>query len=636
MSASSTHVQGTEDIPINPNEILEVTPLQMVTPDDFVTKKPGTSHARRTKETTRKPKKSISGQTSQSSVLPSREELTKQGFRHAHNAIAKIVTRILNEQHQVPGIFVPLNSVFPESQDNMHVSGNDVDYVQVNEDMDATAHEENIVINDNVDDVVNVNDVNDVEETVGKYDGVADDDHTEVPVGVVDDEEVPCEDDGNVSVDKDEGHTEGGQAEEKEPKKTNADKVINLDDLPDDDLVASINPSIAKRLMRRKGEHVVDEDSLKKKTVVKPTFVGPKKSWSKVVPKKRKARIVDENESDSDVALDVNDIPPKKKASTSKLAASVFEVPIDNISFHYPSSVIRWKFVYQKILALERELAQNALECEEIMNLIHEVGLVKTVTQFSKCYEVPVKEFIVNLHEDCANKKAKDYLKVFVRGNCVNFSPTVINKFLERSNEAQPELEVSDNQMCKVITAGQVKTWPVKGKLNASKLSVKYVILHKIGAANYVPTQHKSTISAVLGKFIFAIGTKTKVDYGTYIFEQTLKHAGSYSVKGPIASLSLICEIILNQFPNILNDKDSVCKRASPLLFHHKLFQGTHVPDIVITSAGTFHGSSKTSKSEIIVVLKETCKELEARKMSLEKLISFLESDAELVDNANE
>ncbi|XP_058764752.1 uncharacterized protein LOC131638222 [Vicia villosa] len=297
----------------------------------------------------------------------------------------------------------------------------------------------------------------------------------------------------------DEGHTEGGQAEEKEPEKTNADKYN-------------------QKAYEEEGKQAVDEDSLKKKTVVKPSSVGPKKSWSKVVPKKKKARIIAENESDSDVALDVNDIPPKKKASTSKLAASVPEVPIDNISFHYPSSVIRWKYVYQKRLALERELAQNALECEEIVNLIHEAGLIKTVTQFSKCYEVLVKEFVVNLHEDCANKKAKDYLKVFVRGNCVTFSPTVINKFLERSNEAQPELEVSDNQMCKVITAGKVKTWPVKEKLNANKLSVKYHILHRIGAANWVPTQHKSTISAVLGKFIFAIGTKTKVDNGTYIF----------------------------------------------------------------------------------------------------------------------
>ncbi|XP_058765277.1 uncharacterized protein LOC131638747 [Vicia villosa] len=539
MSALSTHVQGAKDIPINPNKILEVTPLQMVTLDDLVAKKPRTLHARRTKETVKRPKRPNS-----------REDLTKEGSRYAHNATAKLVTRVLNENHDVPGISVPLNSVLPKSHDNMHVSGNVVDSVQANDDMDTTVHEENVVHND-VDDVVKANDAVNMDVNV--------DDNNK-------------NDDMEETVDKGEGHTEGGQTEEKEPVKTHADKVINLDDLSDDDLVASINPSIAKRMMRRKRKEVVDEDSLKKKVVVKPTSVGPKKSWSKVVPKKRKVKIIAENKSDSDVAVDVNDIPPKKKASTSKLAAS-------------------------KRLTLERELAQNALKCEEIVNLIHEVGLIKTVTKFSKCYEDLVSEFIVNLHEDCANKKVKDYLKVFVRGNYVNFSLTGINKFLERSNEAQPELEVSDNQMCKVITVGKVKTWPVKGKLKAIKLSVKYAILHRIGAANWVPTQHKSTIYVVLGKFIFAIGIKTKVDYGTYIFEQTLKHAGSYSVKGLIAFPSLICGIILNQFPNILNDKDSVCKRSSPLLFHHKLFQGNHVIDIGFTSAETTHGSSRANNA---------------------------------------
>ncbi|XP_058725995.1 uncharacterized protein LOC131597307 [Vicia villosa] len=378
--------------------------------------------------------------------------------------------------------------------------------------------------------------------------------------------------------------------------------------------------------MRRKGKQDVAKDSQKNRAVAKSVSVGPKKPWSKVVPKKRKTISSSENESDSDVAADVNDIHPIKKVSTSKLAASVPEVPIDNIFFHYPLSVLRWKFVYQKRLALERELAQNALEYEEIMNLIHEAGLIKIVTQLSKCYEVLVKDLIVNLHEDCSNKETEEYLKVFVRGKCVNFSPTVINKFLERSNEAQPELEVSDNQMCKEITAGQVKTWPVKGKLTVSKLSVKYAILHKIEAANWVPTQHKSTISALLGKFIFAIGTKSKVDYRTYIFEQTLKHAGSYSVKGPIAFPSLICGIILKQFPNILTEKYSVCKRASPLIFHHKLFQGTHVYDVNTTSAGPSKESTIMSKAAMIDMLRETCKELESRKLALERLISSFET----------
>ncbi|XP_050915983.1 uncharacterized protein LOC127131089 [Lathyrus oleraceus] len=192
-----------------------------------------------------------------------------------------------------------------------------------------------------------------------------------------------------------------------------------------------------------------------------------------------------------------------------------------------------WKYVYQKRLALERELAQNVLDCKDIMDLIQEAGLMKNVTQFSKCYEMLVKEFIVNLSEEYADGKSKEFRKVYVRGKCVNFSPSVINKYLGRPDEAQPEFEVTDNKICQVITT--------------------------------------------------------------------------------------------NQFPNILTENDSVKKRDNPMFFNHKLFLGTHVPDIVITSGETSRVSNQLGKASVIAMFKETCRELEARKLNLEKLISSLE-----------
>ncbi|XP_058733485.1 uncharacterized protein LOC131605106 [Vicia villosa] len=340
-------------------------------------------------------------------------------------------------------------------------------------------------------------------------------------------------------------------------------------------------------------------------------------------------------DSDSDVEVDVQDIPLKKKPTSSKPASRVPDVPIDNISFHSTSSVNRWKYVYQKRPALERELVQNALECKDIMDLIHGASLMKIVVHLPKCYERLVKEFIVNLFEECVDGKSKEFRKVYVRGRCVTFSSTVINNYLGRYDEAQPEFEVSDYKVCQFITANQVKSWPLKGKLSASKLSMKYAMLHKIGAANWVPTNHKSTIAIVLGIFIYVVGTKAKFDYGTYIFEQTMKHAGSFSVKGPITFPSLICGIILNQYPCILVENDSICKRESVISFHYKLFQGTHAPEIVMTSVGTSKGSSTTGKAVVVAMLRETCKELESRKLALEKLISSLEMEegAEFTEN---
>ncbi|XP_050919121.1 uncharacterized protein LOC127136627 [Lathyrus oleraceus] len=528
--------------------------------EDHIADSVNTPHARRPKET-------VSGFSSAIAL----EEQTKEGSRYVHNAIATMVTGILSGNLEVPGVSIPLNTIEPDSvadQENTESLGKNIS--------------------------------DDVEQTDAHKESNAD-----KPLDNVAGEEV------HVTYD----FSENPNCEA---------ETIDLEEFSDNEMLSFVLPSIAKRVRTRREKKTVAQRSPRKKinvpTSSKTTVAvesslkrkvhGPTKSWSKVVPKKNKTKFV-VVESDSDVPCNVSDILSKKNPTTSKLAASVPEVPIDNISFHFASSVNRWKYVYQKRLALERELAQNVLDCKDIMDLIQEDGLMKTVTQFSKCYEMLVKEFIVNLSEECVDGKSKEFRKVYVRGKCVNFSPSVINKYLGRSDEAQPELEVSK--------------WPLKGKLVASKLSVKYAMLHKIGVANWVPTNHKSTVDVMLGKFIYAVGTKAKFDYGSYIFYQTLKHAGSFSVKGPIAFPSLICGIVLNQFPNILTENDFVKKRDSPMSFNHKLFLGTHVPDIVMTSGETSRVSNQPGKTAVIAMLKQTCRELEARKLNLEKLISSLE-----------
>ncbi|XP_050896149.1 uncharacterized protein LOC127102867 [Lathyrus oleraceus] len=505
---------------------------------DFV----NTPHARRPKET-------ASGFSS-SIIL---EELTKEGSRYVHNAIATIVTGTLSGNHEVPGVSIPLNTIEPDSvadQENTESLGKNI-----SDDVDQTdAHKES-----NVD----------------------------KPLDNVAGEEV--------HVTHDVSDNPNCEAE-----------TVDLEEFSDNELLSFVLPSIAKRVRTRREKKIVAQRSPRKKidvpTSSKTTVAvesslkrkvhGPTKSLSKVVPKKKKTKFV-VVESDSDVPCNVSDI--------------------------------LWKYVYQKRLALERELAQNVLDCKDIMDLIQEAGLMKNLTQFSKCYEMLVKEFIVNLSEECADSKSKEFRKVYMRGKCVNFSPSVINKHLGRPDEAQPKLEVTDNKICQVITANQVRKWPLKGKLVASKLSVKYAMLHKIGAANWLPTKYKSTVAVMLGKFIYVVRTKAKFEYGSYIFYQTLKHARSFSVKGPIAFPSLICGIVLNQFPNILTENDLVKKRDIPMSFNHKLFLGTHVPDIVMTSGETSRVSNHPGKAVVIAMLKETCRELEARKLNLEKLISSLE-----------
>ncbi|XP_050890942.1 uncharacterized protein LOC127096411 [Lathyrus oleraceus] len=228
-----------------------------------------------------------------------------------------------------------------------------------------------------------------------------------VPLNTIIPDEVACRETAVVVKENVSGIPEEGPKNDKPVNKVRGEKVnvsqgvddnsraetVNLEEFSDNELLASVIPRIAKRVRTRRKKKIVvqrsptkevDETTPPKQAVTesarKRKGHGPVKSWSKEVPKKikTKAAVV---ESDSDVPCDV----------TTSL----------------------WKYVYHKRLALERELAQNALECKEIVDLIKEAGLMRTVNQLPKCYETLVKEFIVNLSEEYADGKYREFRKVY-------------------------------------------------------------------------------------------------------------------------------------------------------------------------------------------------------------------------------
>ncbi|XP_050875270.1 uncharacterized protein LOC127078899 [Lathyrus oleraceus] len=360
------------------------------------------------------------------------------------------------------------------------------------------------------------------------------------------------------SKDKEESEGMSGDLADKDENSTKKDQssvIVNIEDLDSDDMPIGqrLDPGITKRWSK-----VVTPVSMKKYL-------------------KRKEVLSESSESDHDVEHSVQDI-----VSTTRK------------------------------LELKRELGKDVFECKEVMSLIQKVGLMKTVTGFGKCYEIFVKEFIVNISKECDNKRSKEFRKV--------------------NEEEQAEVEVFDNVICKEITVKQVKEWSKKGKLSASALSVKYDILHRTRAANWVPTNHTSNIASGLGKFIYILGTKLSFDFGSCVFDQTMKHMTSYDVKVSIAFPSLTCGVILSQHPSILISYDSIYKRDPPLSLHYRLFIGKHVPDIIMTSGQT--SSRPTTRTTILADLKNTWKTLDEtikicteRKSRLEILIKALSEE---------
>ena len=128
--------------------------------------------------------------------------------------------------------------------------------------------------------------------------------------------------------------------------------------------------------------------------------VGSKNGWSKVKVtggRSKKRKVVSSSDSKYDDEEDVLNITPSvsKKSVGKKTQHNVDSVPIDKVSFHYPENAQRWKLIFHKRLALERELGKEALDCEAVMELIKKAGLLKTVCNLGDCYKKLEKEFFL-------------------------------------------------------------------------------------------------------------------------------------------------------------------------------------------------------------------------------------------------
>ena len=141
---------------------------------------------------------------------------------------------------------------------------------------------------------------------------------------------------------------------------------------------------------------------------------------------------------------------------------------------------------------------------------------------------------------------------------------------------------------------------------------------------------------------IDVVGTKGKADFGTYVFDQVLKHGDSFALKMPIAFPCLLSELILSQHPNILRENEKEFPKGTLLNFDYRLFAGSHVKDIEIPTAKNSDNSASmtaTVKENILSELIDTSKALQTtiricsdKKAKIDKLIEQLQAEQEDVE----
>ncbi|XP_019156922.1 PREDICTED: uncharacterized protein LOC109153510 [Ipomoea nil] len=253
--------------------------------------------------------------------------------------------------------------------------------------------------------------------------------------------------------------------------------------------------------------------------------------------------------------------------------------------FVSPAAQTKWATMVRRELIVQRTVDENQLNSVcDILPLLNEVGLLKTVTDVCPYSKLLTYEFYCNLSDEIDSLTGPRPMQIFIRGKWYDFGPDVINKYYGLPT-VQEEAVTEWDVVAKTLTGGHTTSWPTGNKdyLLSSHLTSRYVILHRLALHNWLPSAHFNTVGKLLAGFLFRIGTKMQCDLGKWIFYHvlTLIHPREQKVRLPFPNL--IFGILTSQ-----GLKPMPSEVISPTLLYtvdKRLLSGDHLKDVVPVTA---------------------------------------------------
>ena len=144
-------------------------------------------------------------------------------------------------------------------------------------------------------------------------------------------------------------------------------------------------------------------------------------------------------------------------------------------------------------------------------------------------------------------------------------SPREIRKFLGIRKVSSINCSNLGDEIASTLTAGIVTKWV--NRLQVSRLTTVYDVLHKIAIKNWLPTRNASVVTKPQAELLYQIGKGKKVDLGKLIFDKIMENVEKV-VKGLIPYPCLIYGVLVSQ--GFRKKANMVFYKSPPVLGIHK------------------------------------------------------------------
>ncbi|GAA0163766.1 hypothetical protein LIER_19555 [Lithospermum erythrorhizon] len=201
---------------------------------------------------------------------------------------------------------------------------------------------------------------------------------------------------------------------------------------------------------------------------------------------------------------------------------------------------------------LAREvLSEVTYNNQTYIDILQDAGLLGILSEIGSHWPQLVREFVCNVFEEI-----------------VDLASSMFHK-----NEGITGATLKLRDIIRELTGKALTTWPSKGQLRASSLSLMYAVLHKAAIANFVSTLNNTNVSEAV------TGAKLK------------------TIEFP----TLICRMLITQHPHVLKKGDGLGEDAKSLTISDKLMKGNHVIDVDFNAADQTEHIPEGEAAEMLI-----------------------------------